>query len=117
MHATAKLIRNGERSTYTKDMAKEFSKSFYKSKAWQRCRAYVWKRDGGMCVDCMANGIATPGAEVHHIVELTPMNINDPSIALNPDNLITLCKSCHEQRHGKKNKRYKVDEFGRVATR
>ena len=117
MHLVAKHTGSGERSTCTKGMAKEFSKSFYKSKAWQRCRAYVWKRDGGMCADCMANGIITAGVEVHHIIELTPANINDPSISLNPDNLVTLCKSCHEKRHGKKNKRYKVDELGRVKAR
>lgn len=98
-------------------MAKDFSKSFYKSRAWRRCRQYVWQRDSGMCVDCMANGILTPGVEVHHIIELTPGNVNDPSISLNPDNLVTLCKSCHEKRHGKNIKRYKIDEYGHVSAK
>ena len=32
---------------------------------------------------------------MHHVIELTPENINDISIALNPDNLISLCHDCH----------------------
>ena len=33
--------------------------------------------------------------EVHHKIELTPNNISDPTIALNPDNLVSLCHDCH----------------------
>ncbi len=33
--------------------------------------------------------------EVHHIVELTPDNINDINVSLNPDNLLSLCHDCH----------------------
>lgn len=33
--------------------------------------------------------------EVHHVIELTPENINDQSIALNPDNLLSMCHNCH----------------------
>lgn len=95
-------------------MAKDFSRAFYKSKQWQRCRSYCWSRDKGLCQDCLKNGMIVPGVEVHHVVELTPENINDSSISLNPSNLVTLCKSCHEARHGRVLKRYKLDELGRV---
>ena len=106
----------GERSIYLGRllMAKEFSKAFYKSVAWQKCRAYCWSRDKGLCQDCLKNGMIVPGVEVHHIVELTPQNISDSSISLNPSNLVTLCKSCHEARHGRVLRRFKVDELGRV---
>ena len=97
-------------------MAKEFSKTFYKSKTWQRVRKYVWQRDNGLCQDCLKKGLITPGKEVHHIVELTEDNISDASIALDANNLITLCKSCHEARHNasNKNKRYSVNADGSV---
>nr|DAS04648.1 MAG TPA: HNH endonuclease [Caudoviricetes sp.] len=99
-------------------MAKEFSKAFYKSRTWQKVRQFVWKRDNGLCQDCLRKGLITPGKEVHHIVELTEDNIGDASISLGADNLITLCKSCHETRHNVSNKcrRYSVNADGSVET-
>ena len=99
-------------------MAKEFSKAFYKSRTWQKVRQFIWKRDNGLCQDCLRKGLITPGKEVHHIVELTEDNIGDASISLGVDNLITLCKSCHESRHNASNKcrRYSVNADGSVET-
>ena len=74
------------------------------------------KRVGGLCEDCMQRGIVVPAVEVHHIEFITPDNINDPNITLNPDNLVALCRECHRARHGKP-KRYTIDEFGRVTPR
>lgn len=95
----------------------EYAKKFYKGKAWQKCRAFVWSRDRGLCVDCMRRGLITPAEEVHHITELTPENINDPAVSLNPDNLVSLCRECHKARHGDAPKRYSVDALGRIAPR
>lgn len=96
---------------------KDFAKSFYKSKAWQSVREYVMTRDGRLCVDCLARGQYTPAEEVHHIQELTPENIRDPEVSLNPKNLVSLCRECHRKRHGAKALPYEVDEFGRVSLR
>ena len=96
---------------------KPWARRFYSSKAWQKLRDEVKRRDGMLCVDCLKEGRITPAEEVHHIIELTPENINDPSIALNANNLVSLCKECHHKRHGSRRKRrYSVDEFGRVTT-
>ena len=90
-------------------------KRFYKTAAWQACREYVWKRDGGLCVDCRKKGTITPAEEVHHITPLTAENVKDPNISLNPDNLVSLCRECHKARHGTKERRYTIDESGRVT--
>lgn len=80
-------------------MAKEFSKAFYKSKAWQSCRrSYIANRvlvDGGMCERCKIR----VGYIVHHKVTLTAENIKDPYIALNHSQLEYLCKPCHDNEH------------------
>jgi len=73
---------------------REFAKAFYLSKQWRRVRAYVFARDVGLCVRC-----GRPGDIVHHKVNLTPENINDPSVALNADNLELLCRDCHALAH------------------
>jgi len=48
----------------------------------------------GICEKCGA-----PGTEVHHIIPLNETNVDDPSISLNPDNVMLLCKDCHEAIH------------------
>lgn len=78
-------------------MAKEFAKSFYNSKTWKRCResyiAYRRAVDGGLCESCHE----APGYIVHHKIELTPDNINDPDIALGFGNLKYDCHVCHQK--------------------
>ncbi len=80
-------------------MAKEFSKNFYNSKAWKRCRAaYINNRvliDGGMCEKCKKE----LGYILHHKKELTPANIKDVDITLNHCNLEYVCHDCHNDEH------------------
>ena len=80
-------------------MSKAFSKAFYNSKPWTDTRnTYIAERtriDGGMCELCGEN----VGEELHHIIPLTPANINDFDICLNPTNLKFLCKDCHFKVH------------------
>lgn len=40
--------------------------------------------------------VHNPAEEVHLKKELTPDNINDISVTVNPDNLISLCGDCHK---------------------
>jgi 5-methylcytosine-specific restriction endonuclease McrA len=89
-------------------------KRFYKTANWQACRAYVWKRDGGLCVDCKKKGMITPAEEVHHVIPLTAENVKDPNVSLNPENLVSLCRECHKNRHGTIGRRYTIGEDGRV---
>ena len=79
---------------------KEFAQAFYKSRAWRDCRkAYKASRiqaDGGLCEVCHE----ALGYIVHHKIQLTPENINDPSITLNPALLSYECKACHDGHDG-----------------
>lgn len=88
---------------------------FYKSQAWKRTRDAAWKRDGGLCVDCLKAGRITPAEEVHHVIELTPLNIRQPDVSLGMSNLVSLCRECHRARHGAKSaRRYTIDATGHV---
>lgn len=82
------------------NMAREFSRDFYNSKAWQRCRAaYIAHRrsvDGGLCEECHEK----PGYIVHHRITLTPENIGDPDITLGFGKLEYVCLECHNKEHG-----------------
>lgn len=113
-------------------MAKPYAKQFYSSKAWQTCRNEYAKKVGLLCENCLKQGIYKPGVIVHHKIEIDPITIEKPEIALNFDNLELLCRECHAQRHDmsggrwakvnqvKREKklaqnRYFVDENGRVT--
>ena len=78
---------------------KTFARKFYSSKKWKRARAaYVTERikvDGGVCERCKKK----PGEEVHHIEALTPGNISNPIITLNPKNFLFVCRDCHFEIH------------------
>lgn len=106
-------------------MAKAFSRPFYKSKEWQACRLSYIKSVHYLCENCLERGMYVPGHEVHHVIELTPDNITDPAITLNPDNLRYLCHECHMSIHKprpQKRKRrpgsgrYEVTDDGSVIT-
>ena len=80
-------------------MARDFARRFYSSKTWQDCRNNYAAYRSHLCEDCLARGQYTPGEIVHHIVELTPSNITDPSVTLNWDNLRLVCRDCHADEH------------------
>ena len=97
---------------------KEYARKFYKSKAWQKCRAsFIGKRrsiDGGLCEHCGCK----QGYIVDHIEEITPDNINNIEITLNHENLQYLCLECHNTKTFKKNfairENLYFDEFGNL---
>lgn len=80
-------------------MAKAFARKFYSSKAWQDCRNEYAKRRHHLCEDCLKRGIYKPGTIVHHKIEIDPVTIEKPEIALNFNNLELLCRDCHAARH------------------
>lgn len=96
-------------------MARDFAAGFYNSRAWKDCRKAYASSVSYLCERCMKRGIYQPGEIVHHKKHLTPETIKDPNIALSFDNLELLCRDCHALAH-KQEKRYKVDELGRIIT-
>ena len=114
-------------------MAREFAKQLYSSKRWQDCRNEYAKSKGWLCENCLRSGLYTAGDIVHHKIELTPENINNPEIALSWDNLELLCRTCHAEKHPSASSwqkvnarrkaqkdarnRYKVDANGKVTSK
>ena len=96
---------------------KQFAEIFYKSTTWQNCREAVMRQAQGLCQDCLKEGKVVPAKEVHHIIPITARNIHDPRITLNGENLVALCRECHRKRHGARQRRYEVDEYGRVKAK
>lgn len=101
-----------------KKEAPQEQKSFYHSAAWRKCRSEYIKRVGGICERCLEKGIVRPGRIVHHKEYISLLNIQDPEVLLNHDNLEYLCQDCHNREHLKNdNNRYFINEDGRVIAR
>lgn len=96
---------------------KEYAKSFYSSKTWQRCRDGYKKSVGGLCERCLKQGRYTPGVIVHHKVHISPENIDDPNVTLDWRNLELVCRDCHAVEHGAAEHRYEADALGRITAR
>lgn len=97
-------------------MARDFAKSFYSSKRWQDCRNGYARSVGFLCENCLRRGIYKPGDIVHHRIEIDPININNPEVALNWNNLELLCRECHAEAHDerKKDRRYVIGDNGEI---
>lgn len=93
---------------------REFAEQFYKSKTWQKCRAAYIASQGGLCELCRKRGLIVPGNTVHHIVHITPDNINDPSVTLDFNNLELLCRDCHAAVHSTPDRRYIIGLNGEI---
>lgn len=79
-----------EREENNTTMAKAWAKPFYSSPQWRDARHAALVRDRFTCQMCGARA-----EEVHHLTELSPLNINDENITLNLSNLQSLCHECH----------------------
>ena len=86
---------------------------FYASKAWYRIRQKVLTRDKYRCQNCQAYVRGKGLARVDHIIPRTKA----PQLAVDPQNLRTLCVPCdnarHQQdRHGQKDRHGAGDVIG-----
>lgn len=89
----------------TYDERSPAKKRFYNSSAWRKLSQYYAASKGWVCECCRNKNVDRSQPlykqlHCHHKTPLTDENINDPSIALNEDNLILLCRTCHNKAHG-----------------
>ncbi|AMC94224.1 hypothetical protein AOC36_09585 [Erysipelothrix larvae] len=107
-------------------MAKDFAKSFYKSKQWRVCRDAYYESQFGICERCgracwrrndpQYLKLRKEGKEVyygivHHIEELNPRNISNPFVSLGWNNLELLCQDCHNKHHNSSKEAIPNDVF------
>ena len=76
-------------------------KEFYTSPQWKAKRAAILSRDGYMCRECKRYGRQREATTVHHIKHYDEY----PELALESDNLISLCEACHNKMHPEKAKK------------
>ncbi len=65
---------------------------FYHTPAWRKARRLTLQRDHYLCQHCLRNKKITKATEVHHS---KPIDTH-PELALELNNLVSLCWRCHE---------------------
>lgn len=65
----------------------------YNTRGWKKLRAAHLRRHP-LCEECLKRGIVTIATDVDHIVP----HRGDPSLMWNPENLQSLCHSCHSRK-------------------
>ena len=75
--------------------------SFLGSEAWQKFRMLIINQRGLRCEQCGEMVARASDLTLHHIIELTPENVSDAMIALNPDNIMIVHFNCHNHIHNR----------------
>lgn len=81
------------------------AKQFYNSAAWQKVREAALIRDHYLCQPCLRRERLTPATTVHHIKPIE----THPELALDPDNLESICPACHNREHPEKGKPKRIE--------
>lgn len=72
----------------------------YNSDRWRRLRAWKFACNP-LCESCLKDGKTVPAEDIHHITSF--MSTDDPQqrylLAYDFDNLLSLCKQCHQKLH------------------
>ncbi|GLO64740.1 MULTISPECIES: HNH endonuclease [Bacteria] len=95
---------------------KEQQKKFYRSSEWIATRQRILERDNYECQECKRQGRVYTDKhdpdkhkrlDVDHIKELEDY----PELALDDDNLETLCVRCHNKKHNRFKHQYKKPKW------
>ncbi len=61
---------------------------------WQKFRRLYFYHNSPFCHDCTTHGRTRSASELHHKKKIR----HRPDLRLDPDNLLPLCKRCHDAR-------------------
>ena len=89
-------MRAGYHPSFERDTGKQNTlkaQGFYHSRAWRRLRLLALQRDHYLCQECLRQKRFTRATEVHHLKPI----VDRPDLALDLDNLESLCWDCHEK--------------------
>jgi len=97
--------RNGKDNPHWKGGITSERQSLYSSQEWSEVTKKVWKRDNAKCQRCNKEKENEVEFHIHHII---PFEVEEKRMDI--DNLILLCKECHNWVHSSKNKNNKYIE-------
>lgn len=76
------------------------AQEFYQSKQW-KILSKKHKQQNALCIHCLDYGLVTPAQVSDHIIEIR----DDWDKRLDPDNLQSLCHTCHNTKTAKERRK------------
>lgn len=70
----------------------------YQNTAWRKMRE-TYLKEHPLCEDCLAKGKVTAATDVHHIKSPFKRGEVNWNLLLDYNNIMSLCKECHGNRH------------------
>ena len=73
---------------------------YYGDKRWKALRKWQIEHHP-ICYDCALEGRSVPATEVHHVRPFATGKTQEEkwALLLDPNNIVSLCSSCHDKRH------------------
>ena len=83
------------------DKVAKDKQGIYNSREWKELRIVKLRSTNGLCEECLKQGVNTEARCVHHIVPIETARTKDEMrrLSFNWDNLMSLCKPCHDRIH------------------
>ena len=78
----------------------ERKKKLYNTQAWKNL-SKIYKQEHPLCECCKIDGKTSSVEEVHHLIKFDDQEKEEvrSMLLLDKDNLISLCKDCHQKYH------------------
>ena len=84
------------------DLKRRERQRVYQDVRWQRLRV-AYLADHPLCEECQRQGVVREAVDVHHVRSFMDFEgARRIEVALDYDNLMALCKECHQALHNRK---------------
>ena len=81
---------------------RKLRQSFYNTTEWRKLReTYISQHP--ICEECLNNGKVTAAEDIHHRISPFKNGEGNKALFLDYNNLMSLCKQCHNMIHSKQN--------------
>ena len=78
--------------------SREMRRKAYNNPEWRKLRD-IYIKEHPLCEDCLDKGKVVPAEDVHHIRSPFQNGECNKALLLDYNNLMALCKQCHNKRH------------------
>lgn len=81
---------------------RELRHKYYNTTEWKKLREAYLKQHP-VCEECLNKGKVTPAEDIHHRISPFKNGECNKALLLDYNNLMSLCKKCHNMIHSKQN--------------
>ena len=92
------LPKQKKNNTHSQTPNRALRSKSYNNPEWRKLRN-IYIKEHPLCEDCLDKGKVVPAEDVHHIRSPFQNGECNKALLLDYNNLMALCKQCHNKRH------------------